>query len=135
VSPTIVILSTDPADVLRLRRALELLARRNREAGGPRPAIADADITHAGAASDRLEPSNADAPGTRTHSDDMTPLLLPVEEAARRLGLARRTVERLVSEGRINSRKIGARRMFAEDDLRAYVDSLAVDGPNRVPAA
>jgi len=47
--------------------------------------------------------------------------LLSVEQAAVRLGLSLWTVYRLARAGNLGSVRIGRRRLFAEEDLEAFV--------------
>lgn len=47
--------------------------------------------------------------------------LLTIQEAAERLRIGKRTVERFVAEGDIVSVKIGRRRLIAETELERYV--------------
>jgi len=47
--------------------------------------------------------------------------LLSVEQAAERLGLSLWTVYRLARAGNLGSVRIGRRRLFAEEDLKAFV--------------
>lgn len=47
--------------------------------------------------------------------------LLSVEQAAERLGLSLWTVYRLARGGSLGSVQIGRRRLFAEEDLEAFV--------------
>jgi excisionase family DNA binding protein len=49
--------------------------------------------------------------------------LLSVEEAAQRLGLSLWTVYRLARDGSLGSVRIGRRRLFAEQDLEAFVEA------------
>jgi excisionase family DNA binding protein len=45
------------------------------------------------------------------------------EEAAKRLGISRAELFRLVKSERLHSFKIGKRRLFTDDDLRAFVET------------
>jgi excisionase family DNA binding protein len=58
-------------------------------------------------------------PGWRGSS--MNANLLSVEQAAERLGLSLWTVYRLARGGGLRSIQIGRRRLFAEEDLEAFV--------------
>lgn len=54
-------------------------------------------------------------------------LFVSVEEAARSLGIGRTTAWTLVRNGELRSVAIGARRLVAVDDIRAYADRLLAD--------
>jgi excisionase family DNA binding protein len=49
------------------------------------------------------------------------PLLLTIDEAAAALRLSSRTVKRLVARGELRPVRIGARTLFTERELRAYI--------------
>ena len=51
-------------------------------------------------------------------------LLVDLDEAARRLGLCRRSIQSLIYDGKLPSVRIGRSRRVAVIDLVAYVDSL-----------
>lgn len=53
------------------------------------------------------------------------PALIDGNELARRVGLSRPTIDRLVKENAIPSRKVGSRRLF---DLRSVVEALPSAG-------
>jgi type IV pilus assembly protein PilB len=57
--------------------------------------------------------------------------LLPIEEAARALGVSKPTLYRLVSQGAVRGLKAGKQWRFRRDDLRAYLEQE----PQPVPAA
>ena len=54
-------------------------------------------------------------------------LLITKGEAAERLGVSIRTLERLVATGRLRQVRIERLARFRVSDLEAYVDSLAAD--------
>lgn len=56
-------------------------------------------------------------------SDDR-PLLVGLDEAARRLAISRRSLQSLVYGGELRSVLIGRSRRIAVEDLEAYVDRL-----------
>jgi excisionase family DNA binding protein len=62
-------------------------------------------------------------------------LLITVNEAGRRLGLCRRSVQTLIYEGELNSLKIHRSRRVAVVDLEAYVQRLRQDHDNLQPLA
>jgi excisionase family DNA binding protein len=51
----------------------------------------------------------------------MTTALLSIEEAARRLRVSRRTVEREIAAGKMRTVAIGRRRLVEPKELDAYV--------------
>src|SRR5690349_12758942 len=57
--------------------------------------------------------------------------LLPIEEAARVLGVSKPTLYRLVSQGAVRGLKAGKQWRFRREDLRAYLEQE----PPSVPAA
>jgi excisionase family DNA binding protein len=61
--------------------------------------------------------------GVATSEADQ-PLILTVEAAARRLGVGRTTLYRLISTGEIETVSIGRLRRVPVDAVRAYVDRL-----------
>ena len=63
---------------------------------------------------------------TDMHRDEAV-LAVGMDEAARRLGLSRRTVATLVSEGQLISRKVGRRRIIPVAALEVFVRN---DGPS-----
>lgn len=50
--------------------------------------------------------------------------LLTLDEVAERLRVSRRTIERLVSAGRIRPSRIGRRILVTDQELEAYIGSL-----------
>jgi len=59
------------------------------------------------------------------------PLAVGLADAARVTGLSRRTIELLVHDGRLPSRRLGRRRLILYADLRRL---LAADRPNLTAA-
>lgn len=57
----------------------------------------------------------------------MEPIALNVKEAARFVGLSRSRLYELISEGRVEARKIGARTIIPTESLRA----LVADAPEK----
>ncbi len=55
---------------------------------------------------------------------NLDPLLVDVDEAARRLSLSRRSVQSLIYKGQLPSISVGRRRLVAVADLLAFVDGL-----------
>ena len=60
--------------------------------------------------------------------------LLSCEDAAAYLSIGKRTFERLVADGKIKRRRIGAIVRYSVADLDAYIESLP-DEPGRNPFA
>lgn len=58
----------------------------------------------------------------------MAPLLLPIPDAARVLGIGRTTLYSLLAAQEIDSVTIGGRRLVVADSLRSYVERLTVTG-------
>lgn len=56
------------------------------------------------------------------------PMLLTVEDVARRLQLSRAQTYKLIMSGEIASLKLGANRRIAAEALREYVDGLIAEG-------
>lgn len=76
----------------------------------------------------RLEPSTlADQGGTPILTRVPDRLLVSKDEAAERLGVSVRTVERLLATGRLRQVQVERRARFRVSDLEAYVNSLAED--------
>ena len=48
-------------------------------------------------------------------------VFLTVDQAAQHLGVSRRTVERMVREGRLRWHRLGARKRFKREDLEASI--------------
>lgn len=59
---------------------------------------------------------------TRSADEAARQRLLSAEEAALRLGIGRTQVYVEMAAGRLESRKIGRRRLIAVEDLEAYID-------------
>jgi excisionase family DNA binding protein len=64
--------------------------------------------------------------GTDMHREE-TVLAVGMDEAARRLGLSRRTVATLVSERQLVSRKVGRRRIIPVLALEAFLREEGTD--------
>ncbi|MDF6043434.1 excisionase family DNA-binding protein [Streptomyces sp. JH14] len=64
------------------------------------------------------------APAVTLVAADPTLLLLPVEEAARRLGIGRTTCFALIASGELESVKVGSLRRIPADALAVYVARL-----------
>lgn len=58
-----------------------------------------------------------------TVAEQAQPLLVGYNDAARMLGLSRRTVERIVLRDAIPSVTVGPRRLFRTTDLEAWVNA------------
>ncbi len=56
----------------------------------------------------------------------MEPLLLPVPDAARVIGISRSTLYELIASGEITIRKIGRKTLIPRDDLTSFASRLAV---------
>ena len=70
------------------------------------------------------------APAHVRHGSPAPRMLLSVAEVAAELGCGRDTVYRLMTTGALPSVVVGGRlRRVRREDLRAYVDSLAVTWP------
>ncbi|WP_166390343.1 helix-turn-helix domain-containing protein [Nocardioides ochotonae] len=69
---------------------------------------------------DRLEPAPAPPPPL----GPALRRLFPYAEAAAYLGISKRTLARLGTEGEIRKTVIGHRVLFAQEDLDEYVDRL-----------
>jgi len=54
----------------------------------------------------------------------MTPLLVDLDAAAASLSLSRRSVQKLIYDGRLPSVQVGRRRLITAADLDAFVDRL-----------
>ena len=57
-------------------------------------------------------------------TNEVTPLLLSLNEADQAIGVCRATFYDLLNQGLIESVKIGSRRLIVQDSLLAYVESL-----------
>jgi len=60
-----------------------------------------------------------------TKPQDITPLAVGVQEAARMLGVGRTSLYQLVQQKRIASFSIGARRLFKRAELERFVEQEA----------
>jgi excisionase family DNA binding protein len=58
------------------------------------------------------------------HTSDATPLVLTIEQAAKRLGIGRTLAYALVSSGEIESVTIGRLRRIPAECLTEYIDRL-----------
>ncbi len=54
--------------------------------------------------------------------DATTTHLLGFDEAARRLALSKRTIERLAAQGAVRVIRIGRRRLIEVDELRRFIE-------------
>lgn len=71
----------------------------------------------------RIAPAIADY-GENSMSTDATPLVLTIEQAARRLGIGRTLMYALVTSGQIESVTIGRLRRVPADCLTDYINRL-----------
>lgn len=55
----------------------------------------------------------------------MEPLLMPVDQASKALGVGRTTMYELIGQGDIPTVKIGRRRLVPAAALREYVDRIS----------
>jgi len=55
----------------------------------------------------------------------MEPILLPVPDAARAIGVSRSTLYELIAAGEISIRKIGRKTLIPRDDLMSFAARLA----------
>jgi excisionase family DNA binding protein len=62
-------------------------------------------------------------------------LLLRIEEAAKRLGIGRSLMYRLVLSGQVQSVPLGRLRRIPAEALREYVERLRVEASGKSPAA
>jgi excisionase family DNA binding protein len=62
-------------------------------------------------------------------------LLLRIEEAAKRLGIGRSLMYRLVLSGQVQSVPLGRLRRIPAEALREYVERLRVQAPGKSPVA
>ena len=56
---------------------------------------------------------------------DVTPLVVDVRGACRLVSLSKREIYRLLSAGQIRGLKVGRKRLFLVDSLRAHIERLA----------
>ena len=63
--------------------------------------------------------------------DIQHPIALGIEQACRVTGLGRSTLYRLIGEGRLQTVKIGSRRLVLVESLRALLHADAVSAPVR----
>jgi excisionase family DNA binding protein len=59
----------------------------------------------------------------------MEPILLPVLDAARAIGVSRSTLYALIAAGEISTRKIGRKTLIPRDDLTTFAARLARGRP------
>ncbi len=59
--------------------------------------------------------------------------MLPVKQAAKRLGISQSKLYQLASERKIAHYRVGGKIVFAESDLDAYLDSCRVEAGGRPP--
>ena len=55
----------------------------------------------------------------------MEPILLPVSDACRAIGVSRSTLYELISSGAISIRKIGRKTLIPREDLTSFAARLA----------
>jgi excisionase family DNA binding protein len=60
---------------------------------------------------------------------ELTPLALAPADAARFLAISKRTLSRLIRDGRVTARRTDGRLLIDTESLRSYYDSLPV-GPH-----
>lgn len=60
---------------------------------------------------------------TDTNTTTLSPLAVDRREAGRLLGVSAGTIDNLRARGELASVKIGARRLYAVDDLKRYIES------------
>jgi excisionase family DNA binding protein len=81
---------------------------------------------HADTASDRHTPPSVH-PEAAVPDAAAVPLLLTYPQAGARLNASERTVQRLVADGVLPTRRIGRRSYIAPSDLQRYVDDLPTE--------
>lgn len=62
--------------------------------------------------------------------DAVRPLLVGYDDAARLLGIGRRTLERLAADAAIPSVAVGSRKLFRLRDLESWVDTRVTTEPS-----
>jgi excisionase family DNA binding protein len=72
----------------------------------------------------RIPRQPADAREPAQHNETPLPLLLTVEQAARRLNIGRSTVYELLQSGRLKSVTVGRLRRVPTSALTEFIDSL-----------
>jgi excisionase family DNA binding protein len=123
----IVVVTPDPRDAVRVAGALGLLDRYLRANGGRGlPANLREPVVHADTASDRPQPPSVHEEAAVSDAAAV-PLLLTYRDAASRLRASERTVQRLVADGALPTRRIGRRSYIAPADLQRYVDDLPAE--------
>lgn len=122
----IIIVTDDPDDARRVRRALALLERSMRLNGGRLPtSLLDGPVVCAGADWGGLGRTPLGEPSDPDEAAGMPPLLLDAVESARALRCSTKTVSRLIAQGELPSVQLGRRRLVRPADLQRYVDRLA----------
>ena len=58
----------------------------------------------------------------------LTPMLMTIQEACAALQVSRWQIYQLINKRRLNTVKIGRRRLIVPDDLHALVDELRKEG-------
>lgn len=110
--PAVVLFEDDAVRAIVV--ALELLVRRYRVDALPVPPVVTTLLTALNRPGPTEPPSWFAAPDDR-------PVLIDLTAAAQRLGVGRRTVERLVATGALPSLLVGRRRLVHVDDLARYI--------------
>ena len=72
----------------------------------------------------RIPRQPSDAPEPVQHHETPLPLLLTVEQAARRLNIGRSTLYELLQSGRLKSVTVGRLRRVPTSALSEFIDSL-----------
>lgn len=60
-------------------------------------------------------------------AQQVAPLSVGVEEAGRILGISRSATYEIIAEGKINTFKIGRRRLVLMSELKAFIERIAKD--------
>jgi excisionase family DNA binding protein len=115
----IIVISPDPRDALRVAGALGLLERHLRANGSRLPDTLRAPVVHAYDDSSRPDTTPL-ATGADVPDPAGMPLLLDYREAARRLGVSTRTVQRLTAAGDLPVKRVGRRAFITPDALETY---------------
>lgn len=116
-----------------VRLALTALDQRLRTEGRGRPFVLEELLSQLATVRGRPEPPPMD--GNAESPEDADVLLLTYPEAARRLSVSVRTVERKVQAGELPARGMGRSARIHRNDLQAYADGLpARTAPDRTTA-